>query len=560
MGTPRADSTPVVDFDPSLLELREEIVASATSDIQLIAQRLTDVLEQAGVELKREAPSVPQREIDRHAFVRVRVGSGWETVSVTGATGTSFGVPEPGEQPEEIAADDMHTVTIRVLADFVQSGGITTDVILERTFPSQELVNVPIALVHLDSAASSTLGFNLGDILSGQERYTPAIVVGAEMEVGEVHLVFGGLGGVFDVFNEDPSGIQDGEPLAEYVEVIIASPGHPDQIVRRTLFDRIADLRNEPQPDFSFIEPIEMVEMFDGSHQFVPLSSLIALGVTTGAIPADAAAWPTSVDSELLPMLHAIYGINRTRQVYGNWDINQQSRFFIDRPNVHCHIHAPEADQSGKYTRGRLTADLIFTSGAGTSPDDSIPFGIIDGVVTQRAEQDSLDLRIFERFSDQYDLGLADTFAEATIGTFMGQALASATELDVISSQEELDSYSGSFDPLSARRIGDHLASGRILIVPAVSGVGEFASGWWVYDPVSGRIWDELQNGLSAAALIFSTTVEYTFQVKVALFAFKFALKKFLGNCIGSVASLAVDLIAVTPPYLSVGQIALYCS
>ena len=355
-------------------------------------------------------------------------------------------------------------------------------------------------------------------------------MTGADLATGTA-MIFGGLGGAGDVLGDSNGGTPEGEPLAEYLEIEIVSPGRPIEIVRRALFDRIADIRNEATPDISAIEPIKLETMADGSHHFVPLASLIALGVTTGSVPEFIKSMPTTYDAEWLALLHSIYDINRARQFYATSDRGPSSLLYVDRPNVHAHIHAPETDQSGAYTHGRLTADLLYTSGAGRSGDDSIPFGILDGVVAQRAEQDMLDARIIERVSAAVGLELPQPVAQASIGTLFGQALAGARDLTVLISDADLAAYDGSFAPTAATIVRAHLAAGRILIVPTASGSGDPVPGWWVYDPATSRIRDEVATGQSAAALIFQA-VEYSFKIKVAAFAAKLAFKAILGHAL----------------------------
>jgi hypothetical protein len=161
-------------------------------------------------------------------------------------------------------------------------------------------------------------------------------------------------------------------------------------------------------------------------------------------------------------------------------------------------------------------------------------------VTAQVAEETALDPRLFELVADIAAPAVPAVTGGVTVGRIFEAAIDQQIDWRVISSPDDLEALPALVEDGPRALIAAHLERGQVVVVPAetVEVDGETAFGWWIYDPVTGALFDQLADGRSAA---FATLKEYALKLQIAVYAAAPFLTN--GECIAALAAAANDLL-----------------
>jgi hypothetical protein len=516
-------------------EFRESLLGEATSRITSHAERIVTALVDAGVALASDALAIPDLEVNQHVRVQIANGTEWIDVSLIG------GNPgEPGAAHEVLDAipeEWFHTVTMRISHEEIRGETLESVQSLEHVFRSQDLATTDLALTHLTGADKNAFGFDLGGTLGGTESYYATLVAGDELVSSDVPMAFGGQGGVLDVFGEAGK-VSDGEPIAETLEIEIASPGSEPIVVRRAIFDRLGQHRADPQIDLSKIEPVEQAELGKGEKAYIPLSVMHSFAVVTGAVPTGYSALPKTRETVLTAFSAAARGTQATRQAIVSHGTGIGRAGFVNRPSLVRYVYAPALERTGEQDSLRISADILADSRSGEGAGKGIPFGIVAGVTSQIAEETALDPRLFDVLSDIGIDGRRPSEYGYSVGAILDQASTAGIPLTVLNSADALAAYPGELQPMARAMIAAHIEGGSVVVLPAK--LDPEAAGWWVYNPRTGSLFDQLADGTSGAMLLAPMS-EYA--LKLATWVQVRAPYLLLAECIAALASAANDYL-----------------
>jgi hypothetical protein len=516
--------------------LRDEILGDALGQVDAQVGLVTRLLTDAGVPITSTELAIPELETARHTWVQIASGTEWIDLHPT-----LVATPEGGTPSDVMAAlpeDWFHTITIRMAHEEATGGSLTRVVSLDQTMRSQDVVGGNLAIVHIDGAQMNQLGIDLGGVLEGQRKYYPLLFLGADLQYGTAPMQFGGQGGILDALS-GPSDLPDGEAVAEYLEVEIHSPGADPITTSRTIFDRVANQRTATSIDLSRVKPIAEVDVGGDAKRYLPLAPLVSFGAIMGRLPSAFTLLQPAQSSQFSSFSDAPRSIQALGQTIADRSGSQARSEFINRPNLIAYTYAPAKSADGSLSTAQISADLLVQTKAGASTDRSRPFGIDAGVRAQVAEEMALDSRLLTFMAD---LGLSPAIPAsigATVGRVFRQATADSVPIGVITEAAQLDAQS--ISDSASMLIRNHLDQGRVVIMPTAPVVigGADVLGWWVYDPASGSLIDQMSDGRSAAYLV--TMAEFSAKLRMIYVAAAPFLAN--GECVAAVMSAANEIL-----------------
>ena len=536
---PDADSSLIAGPTPPGVRIassRDELLSEAAGRVETMAERLTGALRDAGVALIAGEVTVPASEVDRHVWVQYASGTDWVDLDPSLPEDALRTDASRAETLDAIPDDWFHTITVRVSHDQTAGEGLERVVSLEHTVRSQDMTNGSLALLHLDGDEMTTLGFDLGAKLAGSQGSYAMILAGTEFFYGAAPMTFGGQGGVLDVF-EDGAGLPEGEAIAEFFDIEVRSPNDEPLVANRTIFDRVADQRGGSGFDLAGVKAVELTDIGTEKKQFLPLAPYRAFAAVAGHVPGRYSLLRSEVETNFNVFSDAVRGTQAARQAIAAAGETAVASGVIDRPNLVAYTYAPAADAQGALSSLQIAADLLVQSSQGAGSSDATPYGVLAGVTAHVAEETALDPRLFELMED-----VAAAPAVSGDRVSVGRIFAAAEERQVgwrvVAAADDLASLP--FDVPGAARalVTAHLDGGRVVVMPAeaVELDGVEALGWWVYDPATGALFDQLPDGSSG---VFA---EYAVKLRnIAI-----AAAPFLANaeCVAALASAANDLLS----------------
>ncbi len=487
-----------------------ESLARAGRSVDALSAQIGEALAGAGVELPPlAAPAITALEVDQHAWIQVADGPAWIDLdpSVPGMDpGTAAG--EPASTFDVAPAEWDHAITVTVAADDYLGGAVARRDVVTLTTTSQRAVDTAIGISMAPAESLGGVGLGITQLFTGQMTIYPSIIMGDELTEASQPMLFATDGastvGVLDE-GEPIVGVADGETVAVWLVVEIASPGAAPVVVERALLDRLppgdrATGAFTPEA----VVPISVGTNVMGEAMLREFNALTLLQVECARVPAQyilaRLKHPSLVGAlEMLglglPALRNTLGLERETE-RGVWS-------YPSGPNVTAftyHAAAPEA-ADGEL---RVSADLLHRQRAslplsdGTTPaTNAIHPLVLSGVLDAVAEETLLDPET-----------RGETGApEPSIAGIFARAAEMDIGITVLSTVDDLPRVT--VDEMSAALLTAALEQGAIVVVPErpVDLDGVPFTGWWVIDPASGRTWDQLQNGRSFAASRFPGVV-----------------------------------------------------
>jgi hypothetical protein len=500
------DLTPAEQAELDRLEVTTRAAADrARSLATLNGATVADALRAANVQVPELAPpTFPTREISQHVWLQVPDGPDWLDADPTFPDAEiAPATKEPATIATELGDDWNHKVTIRVEADVLSGTLLNRRELVTFSASSQQLAGIPIAISAAPAEAMAGLGLTINELFTGQRSVYPVIYAGGEVVNSSQAAVFATEGSTLvDVFGDATPvvGAADGETVALWIAVDIASPDEPVVTVERAIIDRVppAD-RASGTIEPSRVAPISThVTTLEGAEiETIPaLEAIYLLDVTTGLVPGVYTQTRGANDSVFGQLGTVGAGIGAMREgmgldiegAAGNWS-------FLAAPSLTMVILEAGAEQD----HARFAADMLYRERAvlplaDATPEGDIPPTVLAGALEAAAEQALFEVQVID--PDNPDQVLVP---EPSIGSVAEAAVAAGIEFVTVSTEADLVRLA--LDDGSTVQFAAALASGYLVVAPEqpVEIGGEPAFGWWIVDPATGRIWDRMANGMGFA-------------------------------------------------------------
>jgi len=207
------------------------VLARAQRDQAVLVAALGPPFESAGVAAREQAIA----HLQKHVWVQALIDGRWTDLD------SSFAEAEPGKvygearQTVDTAPPDWYqSVTIRVLAEYVTDGELSTTRVLEATRTATELASQDVFLVHVPPSANTAMGLGLGTSAS-TDRWAPVLILGDEAEVGQP-VDFGDTEGGSGL--DALGGTSTTSLVAEWLEFELRWPDGRRETSRRAIVDR----------------------------------------------------------------------------------------------------------------------------------------------------------------------------------------------------------------------------------------------------------------------------------------------------------------------------------
>ena len=280
------------------------VIAWAREQLDTTVTTITDALTGAGIELPSGHTRVPDLERTGHVWVQSAATADWIDLdpSLPGAepgTTLTTAATTPDVLPEDLA----HQVEISVIGETLGADGLTERRLVGYAERAELLAGLPIEVANTRPEAVTALGVNIAGVLGGGTFYVPTILVGDSAVVGANPITF--AGDPREPSDEGPhpsaaDGLFDpaspaAETTAQWVELVIHSPGAEPVVTRHALFDRVGPARRAAgNVSAADLAPVDWIDdqVDGGSH---PLAALSAhwLTIATGLAGQDDPSWPS---------------------------------------------------------------------------------------------------------------------------------------------------------------------------------------------------------------------------------------------------------------------------
>ncbi|CAN5835962.1 hypothetical protein BH23CHL8_BH23CHL8_11740 [soil metagenome] len=441
---------------------------------------------------------VPDRVTDvaHHAWVQVQLEGQWVDLdpSLAGAT-PGPALVSAAQTPEEIPEIDRHAVTVRILAETLEAGGLSERPALEQRIDSAEGSHREI-LVTFGSAPQSGPGGLLGAV-GGEASYLPVITIGETTVPGEAFALGGGDGdgGGGGLGSFGSLGRSDDAPELTRVrlEVTSESPGLEPVTRRRTILDRVpASARAAGSVSVEELQPIAMgergpVDLQEALHVMIstgaadPHLQATLRGVAAEFAGTDLAADEAAAVSSLGAILWPLMVIDRQIAVASERAIvpgmsDDVGVAFIGRPRVYVASIGPDPVVA-EAIRGRI--DLLIDDVSLLMRDPTDIRGSVARQIWYGALQAALETEV--------GLSLAGALEPST-RSIEGPSLRTTEPLTVYT-PADVDSLPPGSSPVLRAMTAD----GLITVVPGeVSG----AATWWTIASGDGATRSILDPGL----------------------------------------------------------------
>ena len=463
--------------------------AQLEGSLDLIAAALAD----AGLELDGSFTTVPPLEVDQHIWVQAEIDGAWTDLDPTLPDAT-FGesLTDPTETLERLPADLEHTVTLAVIAETLTDGALTEEVLARTSLPAHEAAGQPITITNLGTDSVPTLARGFQQIM-GQRSYSPIIVVGKRQFGGRPMVFTEPGGGGFFAASDAP------ETTAEWIELTLTAPGAEPVVTRRAMFDRVGpSARAAGNVSADALTPIETVDLGDGRDaELAPLQSTSWISVATGLPRRDAAIVRQEPGATGAGAMTP-YSQQMITELAGlDYAVPMGIRPFIDAPNVTALTWKLSSVDTSPIDD--LATDIWHRS-HGTAPvagiDAGVPPSIVPGILSHLAERLAAGA------------GRPSAAPDTSVGAVFDAAASSGVGLRTATSPDEVTDLQLDQDAL--QRLQESIAAGHIAVVPEapVDIAGELRSGWWLINPDSGRVSDQLDDGRGSVIAEYSQSLD----------------------------------------------------
>ncbi|HYP61971.1 MAG TPA: hypothetical protein VEQ36_16205 [Thermomicrobiales bacterium] len=549
---PAATATPpaLSDDDRATLErlgtTAAGINAAAGDRADGLVTLLSEAIAKAGIDLPDVAATpLPDREQREHIWVQVADGPFWIDLDPSvpnAAQKQSFA--DAGTTLDSLGPELDHIVRVTVVVEEASGGvAVPRDVVsVER--PSRELIDAPIGIGITTPSAFESFGITITNLFEGGETYVPLIVVGDEAASADAPIGFGGNGGgILGGFSGGDDSI-DGEALSLSYRLEIISPDADPVTVERMIFDRIDPVQRAAGAiDLTTIESMDGAA---GDRVRAAIQAFTMIDVASADVPPP---FPLSRRQELFfgSLAYFTASFYSLRNSLGfDWGTRLGWHPILTAPNAIALRFQPE-DPEQADTPVLVEADLLHQARGWRQTETLAPAQvspwIARGVVDQVAERLVLDPSLW--MSDAAASGMVPGISAGLVFETAADKKLPIVALDPSAVQpSDLAAY-----PNAAQvRITAALDAGMWVIVPGEPVVidGQDALAWWLVDPATGRITDQLADGRSGASatireprVFYSDMTEYVEMLGDFIVKWRNAI-----SCFGNVTGFLVGISA----------------
>jgi hypothetical protein len=442
---------------------------------------------QAGVTLPTGFTPLPADEQEQHTWLQASLDGGWVDLDPS-LPGVAVGdtLATLATTMEAIPDERAHVVEIVVTGERLVDGTLVQEEQLAVSEFAHELAGKPLVISNIDSASMTELTSAFEQVLDVQ-TYNPVLMVGRSSYAGERFTISGGAedsGGLLGGDFFDTSETLD-EVTAQWVDVIVRSPGRAPVTARREVFDRVdPEARVGDQIDAASLAVLESMDLgADGVPGPADIRTALTMVVSTG-MPSLRAEVLNDEREDLatIPFSHHLL----TELAGLDVAVPLGVRPFVDGPTITALSVAPRMADDGEI--GIETAiDILHRSRgvASTGADVAVSTpAAVPGVLAHVTE------RIMGGEAGANKLG----GASVSVGAVFDAAEAAGLALRAV----DAASVESLALPAAARRhLEQSLAAGWIAIAPErpVSIEDREHSGWWLVHPLTGRTVDQLDDG-----------------------------------------------------------------
>ena len=377
----------VAAFLETLPAKREQLVTNIRDQVTATVDLIQAALSASDISL---APSSGRQQVEQqHVWIQHANGTDWEDLdpSIPAAeVGTRYATL--ADTTPTLPDDLFHTVSFRLFCETADGSTVTRKDLLTYEARVADLVAVPVTLTHTKPGAFKGSGISIVGLIEGSTQYIPNLIVGADIIAGTV--VGFDLGGsaLSDARNA-------GDTLGEWLEVTIRTPGEPDRIVTRTVFDRVDPaMRLAGTIDSATIPPIELDTIPGLGEVFLPLEGVTAIAVTGGILPLayfdqDYSAPDSISDMAGVPVAYHMLRASLSAELADQTG----SHFYLDRANVTALWVTPNAVTADSIHHS-VSIDLMhqsYAAAAVTGVNADVPAGLAAGALGHAVERAILE-------------------------------------------------------------------------------------------------------------------------------------------------------------------------
>jgi len=525
------------------------INATAADRTDALVTMLSAVIAKAGIALPDfRATPVPDREQSDHVWVQVAEGPFWIDLDPSvpmAAQNQTFA--EVATTVDALGPELDHIVRVTIVVEEASGDAAVPRDVVSVERPSRELIDAPIGIGITTPSAFESLGITITNLFEGGETYVPLLVVGDEAVSADSPIGFGGTGGgILGGLSGGDDSI-DGEALSLSYRLEIISPDADPVTVERKIFDRIDPVQRAAGAiDLSTIESMDGPA---GDRIRAAIQAFTMIDLASADVPPP---FPLSRRQELFfgSLTYFTASFYSLRNSLGfDWGTRLGWHPIRTAPDAIALRFQPE-DPEQADAPVLIEADLLHQASGWRQTETLAPAQvspwIARGVVDQVAERLVLDPGLW----------MADAAASGIVpGVSAGLIFETATDkkvpilaLDPSTTQpSDLAAY-----PNSAQvRIKAALDSGMWVIVPEgpVTIDGQDALAWWLVDPATGRITDQLADGRSGASatireprVFYSDLTEYVEMLGNFIVKWRNAISCF-GNVTGFLVGIGAWLV-----------------
>lgn len=466
------------------------ILEASRSQLDDGVTTIADALADAGITIAEPSFAPPDRERTEHVWVQYADGPTW--IDLDPSLPDDGAGRTPTTTIDRVPDELHHAVTLALVAEVVAAGQPVRQELMTHHAFTKDLVGLPITILHAKPEGLAGLGASITGSLEGSVQYIPSLLLGETVEVGAGRVTFPtgeGLGGVFS----DTGTGNEGDTLGEWLELTFSSPDRPPTTATREIFDRVGYAERAGGPfDVAAIPPVEFVDLdAESPQEYLPLRSIWSIGIAGCSVPWGFFQQDPAVSDIFSDLGYVSHGYHFVRDALAiEVAADRGYRYFPDAANAIAFVITP-VDVAADVPVLDLRLDILHRSSSAVPYESATATGdprIIAGVLSHVAE----------RITSAGGKNPADGAAEKTVG--VGRLFEEAGRLGIPLLVVGPDGEGASTLDVSERahaRIAAANASGLVVIVPerAIEFEGESLSGWWLVDPATGAVADEMEDG-----------------------------------------------------------------
>jgi hypothetical protein len=481
------------------------------------AQRIDAVLEVHKPSLDREGPEavdVSRRQLARqHVWIQWQHNGEWKDLDPTRKiTQIDQRRVAPDQTSEELPEAAFHHLEINTRIEERVGTNLETRYLLKTRWRTADLAGADITYAHVETLDTPSLTEQLPAPPPRMQRYTPILIVDDEYGFGEsltlpslpegggLDDAFGGLGRRFEGMmgrpakpSTQPAG--ERELTAVFLELVSSMPDGRSDSVDRPILDRIGYAARAA--GLGATTELAAIPASHGVH--APFLGMWNIAAWTGERRRsfDAGLVPSGSSRDELTRLSAIH-----------------RSFYALRADLFARLVGPQSIPQVPSVNLSVLTWLVPTQ------SETPEFGFTLDVIRSRVWHTPTSTRAFSQ-SVQWAVAslqaerLLFAAQEITDGEPASEPLASVPDVSVVFREaartgmrllflEKGDDVNLSALAVSATakaRLRVHLQAGLVAIVPEGSVVvgNTRTVGWWLLDPLTGAVIDEMEDGVHAA-------------------------------------------------------------